>query len=265
MNIRYKNSMRSVVLLIAISLFIALFPINAEAYPLLSFYGDENFETMISDAEVTQGETYVIRMKWFPEYKNEGYDLVVEDSNGSIIASSSDTFYNTTIMRTFSLSWDTKNVPPGKYTVNVTKKFYSLYRWNEAPYVSTMYIYVKSPCTTKGHSYGTWETTKAATVFAQGEKTHKCKVCGDSETITIDKLKPTIKLSKTKATLRKGKSLTIKVSKLAKGDKVKSWKSSNKKIATVKKGKIKALKKGKAKITVTLKSGKKATVKVTVK
>ena len=53
---------------------------------------------------------------------------------------------------------------------------------------------------------------------------------------------------------------------MAEGDSVKSWTSSNKKIVTVdKNGKIKAGKKtGNAKITVTLKSGKKATLKVKV-
>ena len=57
----------------------------------------------------------------------------------------------------------------------------------------------------------------------------------------------------------------IKVT-MANGDSVKSWTSSNKKIATVdKKGVIKAGKKtGTARITVTLKSGKKANLKVKV-
>ena len=46
-----------------------------------------------------------------------------------------------------------------------------------------------------------------------------------------------------------------------------TWKSSNKKVATVtKKGKVKGIKKGSAKITVTTKDGKKkATCTVTVK
>lgn len=60
--------------------------------------------------------------------------------------------------------------------------------------------------------------------------------------------------------------MTGKVTGLAKGNAVKSWKSSNAKVAKVSaKGKITAQKKtGKATVTVTLKSGKKATVKVTV-
>ena len=56
------------------------------------------------------------------------------------------------------------------------------------------------------------------------------------------------------------------VSGLAAGDKVKSWKSSNTKIVKVTKaGKITAQKKtGKATLTIILKSGKKATIKVKV-
>lgn len=69
-----------------------------------------------------------------------------------------------------------------------------------------------------------------------------------------------IKLQKKQATTK------VKVTGLANGDSVKSWTSSNKKIVTVdKNGKIKAGKKtGSAKITITLKSGKKATLKVKV-
>lgn len=57
----------------------------------------------------------------------------------------------------------------------------------------------------------------------------------------------------------------VKVTKMTAGDSVKSWKSSNTKIAAVtSKGKITGKKAGKATITVTLKSGIKASVKVTV-
>lgn len=71
----------------------------------------------------------------------------------------------------------------------------------------------------------------------------------------------------TTITLRRKQSTTkFKVSGLATGDYVKSYKSSNKKIFTVdKKGKITAKNKsGTAKLTVTLASGKKATAKVKV-
>lgn len=75
-----------------------------------------------------------------------------------------------------------------------------------------------------------------------------------------------VKLSKTKLSLKKGKSATLKATAVnSPGDKVKSWKSSNTKVATVKSGKVTGKKKGTATITVTMKSGAKATCKVTIK
>ena len=78
-------------------------------------------------------------------------------------------------------------------------------------------------------------------------------------------MKATIKLNLTSITLQQKQSTKAVKVTMAKGDSVKSWTSSNKKIAKVdKNGMIKAAKKGTAKITVTLKSGKKATVTVKV-
>lgn len=123
-------------------------------------------------------------------------------------------------------------------------------------------------CIEDGHIYSQWVTTKSATIFAKGTKVRICSVCGKLQTKETAKLKPTGKLNTTKVTLRfRRKYNRIRVSNLSAGDKVKSYKSSNKKIATVnKKGVITAKKKkGKATITVTLKSGKKLKVKVTVR
>ena len=120
------------------------------------------------------------------------------------------------------------------------------------------------------HTYGSWKTVKVATVFNTGEKERSCTVCGKKESQSIPKLKATVKLSSTKKTVKRNKSYTLKITKLAKGDSVKSVKSSKKSVATVKKVKINQYKitgkkKGKATITVVLKSGKKATCKITVK
>ena len=115
------------------------------------------------------------------------------------------------------------------------------------------------------------KNVKAATALKAGsyDSVVYCKVCKQqlsSKKVTIKKLTPTIKLSATKKTLKKGKTYKLKVSKLAKGDAVKSFKTSKKSVATVtSKGVIKAKKKGKATITVTLKSGKTAKCKITVK
>ena len=118
------------------------------------------------------------------------------------------------------------------------------------------------------HRLGAWRTTKAATALATGIQKRSCSGCDYAQTRTIAKLKPTIKLSVPQSktlpmTLKK--SFTVKVSGLAKGDSVKSWSSSNKKIVIVtSKGKLSARKTGTVKITVTLRSGKTAWFKVKV-
>ncbi len=84
------------------------------------------------------------------------------------------------------------------------------------------------------------------------------------EPVTPVEPSPTVKkpkLSKTSASLKAGKTLTLKVT----NGKVKSWKSSKKSVVTVtKSGKLTALKKGSAKVTATLKDGKKLTCNVKV-
>lgn len=115
------------------------------------------------------------------------------------------------------------------------------------------------------HIWSSYETIKKATISKKGKKESYCEECGKTRYKSIKKLKPFAKISKKSLSLRVGKSKKLKA-KYARGDKVKSWKSSNKKVASVsKKGKIKAKRRGKATIIVTLKSGKKAKCKVTVK
>ena len=118
-----------------------------------------------------------------------------------------------------------------------------------------------------GHNFGEYKTTKAATALNTGVKTRTCGVCGKEETITIPKLKATIKLNVNSIVLKVGQSTTkVKVSGLAKGDSVASWKSGNTSLVKVtSSGKITAGKKtGSTTVTVTLRSGKKAVVKVKV-
>lgn len=116
------------------------------------------------------------------------------------------------------------------------------------------------------HSF-TWKTVSGATISAPEKQKGTCSICGAEQTRDYGtKLKATIKLNVKSITLQKKQTTTkVKVT-MAKGDSIKSWKSSNRKVVTVEKnGKIKAGKKtGTAKLTVTLKSGKKATLKVKV-
>lgn len=117
------------------------------------------------------------------------------------------------------------------------------------------------------HKY-TWKTISKATVFQPAKQKGTCSLCKKTTTRTYGKkLKAKIKLNVSSITLKKKQTMNkVKVT-MQTGDYVVSWKSSNKKVATVNKnGVIKAQKTaGTAKITVTLASGKKAVIKVTVK
>ena len=118
-----------------------------------------------------------------------------------------------------------------------------------------------------GHKYGSWKTTQAATVLKKGIQVRSCSNCGEIEKRNIKKIKPTANINVSSIPLKVKQSTTkVKVTGLAKGDYIKTWKSSNTKIVTVNaKGKITAKNKtGKATITVTMASGLKKNIKVTV-
>lgn len=99
-----------------------------------------------------------------------------------------------------------------------------------------------------------------------------CSVCGKSEQKTVgNKLQKTMTVTLSSIPLKtKQKTNVLKVSGLAKGDSIISWKSSNPKIVNVKGNAngtsiLTAGKKtGKAKIVITLKSGLQKTVTVSV-
>ncbi|SDG41464.1 transglutaminase domain-containing protein [Marvinbryantia formatexigens] len=123
----------------------------------------------------------------------------------------------------------------------------------------------------KGHSWGTWKTTANATVFAPEKQTAVCSVCGavkvqDKGT----KLTAKIRVSASTLLLQKKQKTTACRVTFANGDSVKSWKSGDRKIAKVS-GRADGTctitagnKTGRTKITVTLKSGKTATINVKV-
>ena len=121
---------------------------------------------------------------------------------------------------------------------------------------------------TTAHKFDKYRTTAKATVSAPEKREYTCSICGKKETRNHGKkLTPSMKVNVSGITLKlKQKTAGVKVTGLARGDSIKSWKSSNTKIVKVtSKGMITAQKKtGKANITVTLKSGKKAVIKVKV-
>ncbi len=114
---------------------------------------------------------------------------------------------------------------------------------------------------------------KVATVDKKGKVTGKAygtaKITvksknGKKATCTV-KVVPKVTLKKTKASIKVNGTTTIAVKSLIKGDKVKSYKSADSKIATVnKKGKVTGKKAGTTTITVTTKKGGTATFTVTV-
>ncbi|MBQ9179337.1 MAG: Ig-like domain-containing protein [Firmicutes bacterium] len=119
---------------------------------------------------------------------------------------------------------------------------------------------------TGDHTWSDWDVTKKATVFKKGKKQRECLDCFETQTKEIAKLKAFAKFTSKKYTVTKGKKLNLKKKlKFAKGDKVKRWKSSNRKAIVNKKGVVTARKTGTTKITVTMKSGKKATCTIKVK
>lgn len=122
-----------------------------------------------------------------------------------------------------------------------------------------------------GHKWSNWKRTAAATVFKPEVQTRKCSACNKSETRNVGKkLAPKATLNASTVTLKVKQSTSrLKVTRLAKGDYVKSWKSSNRKIFTVSGKsngtcKITGKKRGTAKLQITLASGLKKTVKVRV-
>ena len=123
-----------------------------------------------------------------------------------------------------------------------------------------------------GHKFDSWKTVKAQSIYSGAVQKRTCNACGKKETrIVGDKLKPVLKVNTPKLQLkRRQKTQKFTLTDIAKGDSVKSWVSSNKKIVTVS-GKpngtciIKAGKKtGSAKITITMRSNLKKTISVKV-
>ena len=122
------------------------------------------------------------------------------------------------------------------------------------------------------HKFTTWKTTTAATALASAKQTHKCSICGKTETRNYgNKLKPSIKVNISSILLKtRQKTTLLRVSGLAKGDSIVSWKSSNTNIAKVYRRSngtctIQAgTRSGKAIITIALRSGLKKNITVTV-
>lgn len=153
-------------------------------------------------------------------------------------------------------AWDILEEPCCKYTGTACRHCNRCYE----------YQYKELAKDKNSHYVKKWKTTKKATALAAGKKTAKCIFCKKTVTQKIEKLKAKVTLKKTSISLKRKKSTTLKIKSKTYGDKIASWKSSDKKVATVNsKGKVTAKKKGTAVITLKMKSGATAICKVTVK
>ena len=123
-----------------------------------------------------------------------------------------------------------------------------------------------------GHIWSAWKTTSEATVFAVAKQQRSCTICKKTETRTVGKkLTKVLKLNVSSISLQiKQKTTAVKVTEMAKGDSVKSWKSSDTKVVRVAGKKngtctiAAGTTPGTAKITVQLASGKAARIIVKV-
>lgn len=120
----------------------------------------------------------------------------------------------------------------------------------------------------RGHVPGEWKTVREATVLAEGLQEQRCTACNALlASRKISKAAASVTLNAASIPLQRRKSTAaLTIVSCTPGDSVKSWTSSNTKIVTVNKntGKITAKKVGSAKITVTMKSGAKASCLVKV-
>lgn len=139
-------------------------------------------------------------------------------------------------------------------------------------YTCTVCKETKTKAIPAAHTWSKWKTKSAATVLSAKVQEHTCSVCQKTETRTAgEKLMPKATLSARSLKLKvKQKTTAFKITGMAKGDYVKSWKSSDKNIIKVSGKKngtctIKAQNKtGTATITIIFASGLKKTIKVKV-
>ena len=122
------------------------------------------------------------------------------------------------------------------------------------------------------HKFGEWVTTSRADVLSPAKQTRTCTTCGKKEQRNYgSRLRGTMTVNVSSIPLKtRQKTSVLKVTGLARGDSITSWKSSNTKVVKVT-GRANGTcritagnKTGKAKITITLRSGLQKTVNVSV-
>lgn len=215
-----KKNIKSIFLILMLVLttvFVCNKMVDADSYPSAFFYDDENFENLVVTMNVTEGDNVPIRMKWYAAYKNERYEMNIYDPDGELIASSSGNIYGDIEPEAkITNMWDTTGLKFGRYTVEVTKEFYSLYSWNEAPTTEKLDIVIadrKAPAKvknfkTENNSKGTITVTYDEVKLALGyeiqysmDKNFKNKSKSTKTKVTSIKIK----------NLKKGKTYFVRV------------------------------------------------------
>lgn len=130
------------------------------------------------------------------------------------------------------------------------------YNWEGGATTVTLKAEYENDCE---HSFGEYTVTKAPTVLAAGLKTRTCKLCGKTETATVEKLPPSVRVVADKIPLQVNKSVELSklVTKLENGEYIKNANclSSKPDVAVISGGKVVAKKVGSTVITLSFGSG----------
>ena len=246
--------------------------------------GDDTSEAhMWNYVKMEDGAWYLVDATW-DDFDRLGiiegfYFLVGSSTTGYYIPVSQERI----ITGTFSLSSNTKNfgVPAlsdHRYVHHIWKqvscKEPTCTQAGSRELKCTLHGETKTEILPARHTFTRYVSNKDATCLKDGTKTAVCDKCHKAKNTVTDtgsKLKAYAKFNASVVTLEKKQSTSgFKVTEMQRGDSVVSWKSSNKKIATVK-GKANGTckitaksKNGTAKVTVKFKSGLKKTFKVKV-
>ena len=237
--------------------------LNAKSFPLQVRKSTTALEATVS----ARGDSV-------KSWKSSNTKIATVNSKGKITAKKTGTAKITVTTKSGATATCTVKVQKAKVTtksLTISKKKLTLQTKK-----STTLTLERNPISATEKITWTSSNTKVATVNSKGKVTAKKAGTatitartsnGKKVTCKVTVKAPKVTLKKTSANVKVGNTTAIQIkSTYPANDEVKSYKSSNKKVATVNKnGKVTGVKKGKATITVTMKSGAKATFKVTVK